>query len=411
MPRRTSTETEQLHPGSIDQLLPDDQYAATSDWEKTLTNLMTLARQANQNFDYDRAVSYLCSMEDTWDSKGLPEFSMELRFDLHQEKGKAYASLGRNEDAINEYKKILQLCRDADHLPVKSETFVQIGQLLAKQGDHDRALGYLQRAIGAYRRTSDKPGMCKALRNLGVIYLELGEFEEAEITYDEAITIAHEIGNKMLFADLVNNLGAIMNMKGNGEKALELYRKSLLIYEEHNEIRKSAYTKNNLAITLTEQGMDDEAFDHFREAYEISRSIKDAALTLIVDINLADLYLKKGLLGDARRHCQKAEEYLVNTGTTSGHLVEVRKIAGKLARREEDYDTALKYFNEALDISRQISTQYLEAEVLLERGMLYRVACCTGCWADTWTRSTTWSNRTISTAASKPRAKENRPKA
>ena len=204
-----------------------------------------------------------------------------------------------------------------------------------------------------------------------MIYVELGEFEEAETHYDEAIELAEQIGDTLLYADLVNNLGTIMNMRGNSERALELYRKSLEIYVSQKEIRKSAYTKNNLAITLAEHGINDEAFGHFEEAFETATVIKDASLVLIVNINLADLHLKSGSRQKAREHCRLAEEYLTREGLINGHLVETKKIAGKIALHEKDYDTAHRYLNEACEISREIGTQFLEAEVLLERGSLY----------------------------------------
>ncbi|MFC1475616.1 tetratricopeptide repeat protein [Candidatus Zixiibacteriota bacterium] len=358
--------------GRADRDLPVAFGAATGpDWAETITSLMGLAKEAVKSFDYDRAIDYLRTIQEIWDAKGIPEFSLELRFELHRMLGGAYASRGRLEEAIQEYKKILKLCRDARHLTVKSETFTQLGQLLCKQGDHERALGYLQRAISVYRRLNDVTGLCKALRNLGVIYVELGDFEEAEINYVEAIALAENAGDRMLYADLVNNCGAIMNMKGNREKALELYHESLEIYMAQDEIRKSAYTKNNIAITLTEQDQHEEALAYFQEAYEIATSINDSSLTLIVDINLADLYLKKNLLADAQRHCRKAERHLVEANLVNGHLVETRRIAGKIAFHEEDYENALTEFNEAVKIGRQIGAQFLEAEVLLDRGMLY----------------------------------------
>lgn len=348
------------------------QIGTEPDWEKTISNLMTLAKEAANAFDYDRAIDYLCTLEEIWDSTGLPQFLLELRFELHREKGKAYASQGKLEAAIGEYQKILTFCRDSTHLAVKSETFSQIGQLMGKQGDHDRALGYLQRAIGAYRRLGNNPGLCRALRNLGVIYVELGEFEEAEITYEEAIETAGELNDPVLYADLVNNLGAIMNMKGNWRRALELYRDSLAIYAEQNEIRKSAYAKNNVGITLAEQGMNDEAFSYFQEAHDTAIRIKDESLGLIVDINLADLYLKKGISTQAGRHCSRAEQYLLESNRTNGHLVETLIIKGRIQHFEKRFEDSLVSFNEALDLSRQLSTQFLEAEVLHERGTLYR---------------------------------------
>jgi len=342
------------------------------DWTSTINNLLKLAKDANQAFEYDRAVNYLSTLEEIWDTKDLPEFSLDLRIELYQEKGKAFASQGKHENAINEYKKILEYCRETRHLAVRSETFNQIGQLLAKQGDYDRALGYLQRAIGAYRRLEDSIGTCKALRNLGVIYLELGEFEEAEINYHEAIDIAKISGNEILYADLINNLGAIMNMKGNWRKALEYYRESLNIYKSNDEIRKSAYTKNNLAITLSEQGLHEQAFEYFLKAYSIASDINDTSLLLIVNINLADLYLKKDNPHKARYHCSHAEKYLKENNTINGHLVETQMISGKIYRFEGELEAAMDCFNNALENSCQIGAKFLEAEVLLERGALYR---------------------------------------
>jgi len=374
MPDRDVRSRGRSHPGpDPDHPLTQMPSGDTPDWAGTIDNLMSLARDATAAFEYDKAIDYLRTMEEIWDSKGLPEFALELRFDLHKEKGKAYASLGKIDKAIAEYQKVLDHCRETSHLPVKSETFIQIGQLLCKQGDHDRALGYLQRALSAYRRLEDKAGICRALRNLGVVYVELGEFEETESAYQEAISIAREIGEQILYADLVNNLGTIMNMKGNWKRALDLYRDSLEIYQANNERRKSAYAENNIAITLADKGINDEAFVYFRQAYETATSLKDASLTLIVNINLADLNLKRGDLEEARKHCQLAEWYLKESGLINSNLAETRKLAGKISMAESDYDTALKSFNDAHAICKQIGARFMEAEILRERGTLYRV--------------------------------------
>ncbi|MFZ5979087.1 MAG: HD domain-containing phosphohydrolase [Candidatus Zixiibacteriota bacterium] len=357
---------------NLEKLLQENHDGSDADWLKAIQNLMEQAREANKSFEFERALEYLNSLENLWDSKGMPEFSRELRFCILQEKGKALAFQGKYDLAIKEYQRILKDCPDAQHLSIKSETFSQIGQLLAKQGDHDRALGYLQRAIGAYRRLNEPVGMCKALRNLGVIYVELGEFEEAESTYDEAIAKAQEIGDELLNADLLNNLGTIVNMKGNARRAMQLYRQSLAIYEAHNEIRKRAYTENNLAITMNEQGLDDEAFMYFKRAQETGADINDNNLILIVDINLADLYLKKDKLVEAEERCQKAHQYMLDAGLVNGNLVEILKIFGKIFSRRGKRKEARLYFNEALEVSREIGAKFLEAEVLMERGILLR---------------------------------------
>jgi putative nucleotidyltransferase with HDIG domain len=342
------------------------------DWLHTIRKLMQQAKEANDAFEYDNAIEYLNRLEDIWDSKGIPDLSVGLRIELYREKAKAYASRGESEIAIIEYRKVLDYCRDASLLPIKAETHTQIGQLLSKQGDHDRALGYIQRAISSYRRLGDSAGLCKGLRNLGVVFVELGEFEEAITTIDEAIDVARQIGDIIVYADLVNNLGAVHNMQGNRERALELYQESLEIYERENERRKEAYTKNNIAISLIERGDEGDAFQYLVDAYFTATDIKDTALCLILDINLADLYVKKQVLDQARAHIDKALHHLRDRYAANGHLVEAKKIAGKITCLEGDTKRALKYFDEALDLSRDLGAQFLEAEVLLERGTLLK---------------------------------------
>jgi putative nucleotidyltransferase with HDIG domain len=341
-----------------------------NDWAVTVDNLVNLAKQAGQKFSFEQAIEYLHAAEEIWNSKGLPDYSLERRVEVHREAGKAYTSLGKIDHAIAEYQKILTHCQDASHNKIKAETFTQIAQLVAKQGDHDRALGYLHRAIAAFRRLDDKPGICKALRNLGVIYVELGEFEEGESTFTESIALAAVIGERVLYADLVNNLGAIMNMRGNPRRALELYAESLEIYDAHNEIRKAAYARNNIAITLFEGGKLDEALEKFTAAGEVAHQIKDASLALIVNINLADLHLRRGAHAEAKKNSAAAERYLVENELRNGHLVEIKKIAGKIASGESDFISAIAAFNEALIISREVGAKYQEAEILTERGLV-----------------------------------------
>ena len=354
-------------------ILGPDFLPSRQDWERTVSTLMMTAKEANKSFEFERAVIILEALESICSSHGKQEFSINCQIELFQEKGHAFGSLGKYDEAISEFKKILEICQDNDELNLKSETYTQIGQLLAKQGDFERALGFIQRAIGACRRSKDNSGLCKALRNLGVVYCELGDFDEAESAITEAIAISATAADNLLYADLVNNLGAIMNMKGKRSRALELYRESLEIYLENNEIRKEAYTKNNIGITLSEQGLVDSAYGYFKESYEISLKINDSSLRLIAEINLADVYTKRGNFVRAKKHSKWVENYLNDEKLVNVNLIEVKKLNGRIFLAEKNYDDAVKEFDAALDICREIGSKFHEAEVLLERGKLLRV--------------------------------------
>jgi len=356
----------------LNEIFGQDFRQSAPDWELAVAHLIIMAESANKTFEFDKAISFLNAVEQIRDTKIVSDFSPQTLLKLHQEKGKAYSFLGKYDEAIDEFKNILTSNQSSEQSEVRSEAFTQIGQILAKQGDHERALGYLQRAISAYRRGENNIGLCKALRNLGVVYVELGDFDEAQTSITEAIAIAVSLGEKVLYADLTNNLGAIVNMKGDWQRALELYKESLEIYKTHNEVRKAAYAKNNIGITLSERELDIEALHYFVKASEIASKINDSSLKLIVDINLADLYLKRGSSTNAREHLRQAEEYFSKLNLVNVHLVETKKLKGKIASVEKSHQVAAEAFDEALELSRQIGSKFHEAEVLLERGKLMR---------------------------------------
>lgn len=340
-------------------------------WASTLSNLLELARKAADNFNYERALRHLNTMEELWLSKALPHYSLELKINMHHEKGRVLSKLGRYAEAIAEYEKILPICHDKRFQPRRADIFLEIGQLQAKSGELERALGQLHRALGLYRRLNDPLGICKSLRNLGVIYIELGDFEDAELAYGEAIQIASDKKQNMLYADLYNNLGAIKNMKGDWTAALDCYNIAREVYEKEGEVRKNAYTLNNIGITLLEQGQFDSSLKSFISSLEVADAIKDASLSLILNINLTDLYLKRHEPEEAKIYCQNAVRFLEAERLRNGQLVEIRKLAGKIAFMEKDFQTARENFSRAMSLAEELGLQFSQAEILYEQGQLY----------------------------------------
>ncbi len=344
---------------------------AANKWAETLSEFLELAGKATKNFEYERALSYLQTMEEIWNSKGLPTYSPDLRFKLLNEKGKVLSKLGRYSEAVREYQRLLDFCQEQQLSAEKVEVFLEIGQLLVRTGEMDRALGYIHRALGGYRRLDNRLGMCKSLRNLGVIYFELGEFDDAEAAFEEAIAIAQHEGLSILYADISNNLGTIKNIRGNWKAALECYTRAHDLYDKEGEVRKSAYTLNNIGITLLEQDRPNNARGYFVSAWEVADKIKDEALRLILDINLTDLYLRIGEIEPSRRSCRNALDYLESKNLKNSQLAEAKKLAGRIEMQEKNFDRSLMYYQEALKISKDLGLQYIQAETMFELGQLY----------------------------------------
>jgi putative nucleotidyltransferase with HDIG domain len=341
-----------------------------SQWAVTVSQFLDLAREATRNFDYERALRYLESMAELSATKGWPTFSEELRFELHHEKGLVLSKLGRHGEAVAEFERLLEYCRDRKFHHLRNDAFLEMGQLLSKTGEHDRALGFVHRALSGYRRQGDSPGICRSLRNLGVVYTELGEFDDAELAYEEAIGIARENDFGLIYADLCNNLGAIMNIKGDWQTALDSYSLARELFEQEGEVRKSGYTLNNIGITLMEQEKYEKAHESFLSALRAASAVKDESLLLTLNINLAELAFKLGNYADAKRYCSTAETYFTSKGLRNSQLVETMKFAARIAIYEKDYPLALQNLDGALDLCDELGLQYAGAEVLFEKGNL-----------------------------------------
>ncbi|PKK84199.1 MAG: hypothetical protein CVT49_04320 [candidate division Zixibacteria bacterium HGW-Zixibacteria-1] len=349
------------------------QESGNGNWNDTLSEFLSLARTAIAEFDYERALRHLSTMEELCERKGLPNDSLELRYELHSEKGRALSKMGRYSEAVDEYQKLLEFCQNHKLVEQRVEVFLEIGQLLAKTGEHDRALGYVHRALSGYRRLNDSNGVCRSLRNLGVIYIELGEFDDAETVYEEAIGISLENNFRLLYADLHNNLGTIKNIKGDWKAALDCYYRAREVYDQEGEVRKSAYNLNNIGITLMEQEQYENARDIFQSALDVAGTIKDASLLLILNINLTDLSLKMGAFSRAKQYLDAAEDYFLRKNLKNGQLAEVGKLTGKIALHEQDFDKALDCFDRALELCEELGLQYQQAEVLFEKGNLFLI--------------------------------------
>ena len=344
---------------------------AAADPVQAASELVALATQANDSFQYDKALELLGSAADLARLRN-PDVSVSaLLNSLHTQTGRALASQGHHEGALKEYELALRHCDDPSQLESRADTLMQIGQLLSKRGEYDRALGNLQRALGASRRLNDAVRTCKVLRNIGVVYVELGELEEAQSTYYEAIRVARESGNPTVLADLVNNLGTIQNMRGQWQEALRLYEESLGLYEAVGEKRKKAYCENNIGITYSERGHCENAAGHFERALQTAEEIRDASLVLIVNLNLADLKLKLGDVAKAHSHAECALRQLESTNARNSQYVEALKISALVDLAESRRDEAGDGLTKAIELARSIGAQFQEAEVLLERGRVH----------------------------------------
>ena len=151
--------------------------------------------------------------------------------------GTANKSLGKLEDSIEAYKKVISL------KPNIAGAHFNLGNALKEQGKPEEAIEAYTEAL------SINPDYAEAYNNMGNALKDKGKKKEAIAAYRKAISIKPD------YAEAYNNMGVALKGLGKLQEAIESYTKALSIKPDYVE----AY--NNMGNTLKEQGNFDEAID------------------------------------------------------------------------------------------------------------------------------------------------------
>lgn len=187
-----------------------------------------------------------------------------------------YMDSGAYDKAAEEFKSVLL----AD--PGNVEVAVSLGHAYAQQGLDEKAAEVYAKAVKA---APDDLKMRYVLANL---YLKIGLLDNAEKEYTEII--ARDPKN----ADSRNNLGNIYYSKGLPDKAVEEYNKALALDPAHFRAR------NNLANVYLMTSRFDMAIDEYKKVLEAQPG------NAVVRYNLGLAYEGKGMMREALREWEEA---------------------------------------------------------------------------------------------------------
>ena len=86
-----------------------------------------------------------------------------------------YLSLDELDLAENELNAALKLCSEVRDAKLEALALSNLGFLVRRQGDLDRARALYERAAELFERLGQRPDLCQILNNLGGVYQRLGK--------------------------------------------------------------------------------------------------------------------------------------------------------------------------------------------------------------------------------------------
>jgi tetratricopeptide (TPR) repeat protein/2-polyprenyl-3-methyl-5-hydroxy-6-metoxy-1,4-benzoquinol methylase len=166
--------------------------------------------------------------------------------------GATYSELGKYEEAITSYNKVLEI------KPEFAEAHYNLANTLRELGSHEAAIASYNKAIEI------KPDLTDAYNNLGIALNFLGRYEEAITSYNKAIELKPD------YVETYNNMGNALNGLGKHEEAIVSFNKAIGLKPNY------AQAYNNLGIALNFLGRYEEAITSYNKAIELKLDYVEA---------------------------------------------------------------------------------------------------------------------------------------
>ena len=166
---------------------------------------------------------------------------------LHNITGASYAGLMKFDEAIESYKRAIQINPDY------ADVYNNLGAALKEKGKFQEAIDSCNNALKI------KPDYADAYINIGNVCQEMGNFERAVINYKLALKINSS------HAEAYYNMGIALKEIGDLDFAVDCLRSVLRINPKHSEAH------GNLGLVLIELGKNEEALLCFQKSNELTR--------------------------------------------------------------------------------------------------------------------------------------------
>jgi len=225
--RRIADALVQLHGVSLEIWLDDlsAHYFAAGAWTQALDAARRAGARAFALHAPRAAVEHLSRAVTARRALGLPPDP-----ELHQERGRAYETLGEFERALADYTTALDLARSAEDPRGEWQALLELGLLWASR-DYRQTGQFVTEALQVARTLGDPAIIARSLNRVGNWRLNIEEPAEATRLHQEALRIFEAIGDDRGVAETLDLLGMVGLLGANiaasaaaHERAVPLWR-------------------------------------------------------------------------------------------------------------------------------------------------------------------------------------------
>lgn len=233
-----------------------------------------------------------------------------------------------------------------------SITLTNIGAIYRNRSEFSKANTYYKKALEASPHFS--PWLGETYLEAGISLLRMTELDSSLTVLQEGILLVKEHPDHQMEASLYNALGNVKREQNRYEEAIDLYIQSLKIFEKRNDLKGQTQALSNISNIHNLIGDTDKALEYAMQSLETAKTAGVKSSVAYSYRLLGRIYRKQKKPDDALKVYQHALA-LYRELPGRRDIVETELSIGNIYFDKQDLRQAIEHYKGALNIGKSMA--------------------------------------------------------
>ncbi|PAU94714.1 hypothetical protein CK503_04365 [Aliifodinibius salipaludis] len=263
------------------------------------------------------------------------------RGDLYTSMGWSSNRMGKTKQAEKYYNRALPLAQQSGDSLLIGTVYNNLGRLYNRKGNTSKSLEYFERALNYY---INKRYRSVTLSNIGRIYGDLSLYNQALEYANRSLKLQEEIGSVHLLANGYSQIGSIQSNLANYDQALISYKRALDYSQQASTPKLSSTILNNLGLLYKRLNEYDTAIDYYQQSLAISEENSGPRSIATTVNNIGQLYFNQDKTKEAEQYYRRALKIREQNGNNRDIASSLNSML-RLTIDQKDFKQATAYTN------------------------------------------------------------------
>ncbi|MFO8110427.1 MAG: tetratricopeptide repeat protein, partial [Thermoplasmata archaeon] len=272
--------------------------------------------------------------------------------------------------AQDTFREVLKIAKKRKYRKLEAKSLWYMGSVSKEIQKFSEGKKYYNRALKISEKIQDMEGIAESHQGLGHIHWREGEFEEAIEHFKTAVDMSKKADAKSILALTYVDMGNTYAHMGEIGTAIEHYLKAIPTLKENKSWVELARAHNNLGDQHMKKGEWDKAIENFDKTVEYGKKVGNKKHISWGYHNKAESLANKGDTKKASIYVKRSESILEKLNDLVG-LSMVYRVRGIINRVDQNYDKALEFMRDALDVIADVDVPFVKAEIKYNIALTY----------------------------------------